>query len=150
MALDNLLPVLGKTLPSVNATLNGLSGVLLLVGFLFIKKEPKSIAAHRFAMLSACTVSALFLCCYLLRVALTGTHSFPGHGLWRSVYLGILVTHMLLAATVPFMAVRAVQHAFGKRFAEHRRLVRYLFPVWLYVSVTGVIVYYMLYHAHLQ
>jgi putative membrane protein len=137
---------LGQILPTVNASLNGLSGVLLLCGFLFIKSQPKNVAAHRFAMLSACAMSALFLCCYLVRVYLTGTHPFPGRGFFRTVYLVTLSTHMVLAMGVPFLAVRAVQLGLGKRFGEHRRLVRYLFPMWLYVSVTGVLVYFMLYH----
>ncbi len=137
---------LGRALPTVNAMLNGMSGLLLLVGFTFIKSRPKNAFAHQFAMLSACVVSALFLGCYLVRVYLTGTHRFPGTGIWRGVYLLILTTHMLLAVAVPFLAARAVHLAFGKRFAEHRALVRYLFPIWLYVSVTGVIVYFMLYH----
>jgi uncharacterized membrane protein YozB (DUF420 family) len=81
-----------------------------------------------------------------LRVYLTGTHRFPGDGLWRGIYLTILSTHMLLAMTVPFLAGRAVQLAFARRYAEHRRLVRYLFPIWMYVSVTGVAVYFLLYH----
>lgn len=141
-----LQETLGQILPTVNATLNGLSGLLLLVGFLQIKAKPKNIAAHRFAMLSACTVSALFLVCYLVRVFLTGTHRFPGDGFWKTVYLTTLTTHMLLAMTVPFLAARAVQLAFARRFIDHKKLVRYLFPIWLYVSVTGVIVYFMLYH----
>ena len=97
-------------------------------------------------MLSACVVSALFLVCYLIRVVLTGTHRFPGEGLWRAVYLVILSTHMLLAVIVPVLALRAVQLAWQSRIEAHRRIVRYAYPIWLYVSVTGVIVYAMLYH----
>ena len=141
-----LRETLGEILPTVNATLNGLSGVLLVVGYSLIKSRPKNVNGHRFAMLSACSVSALFLACYLVRVFLTGTHRFPGAGIWRAVYLTTLSTHMLLAMAVPFLAARAVQLAFTRRFSEHKSLVRYLFPIWLYVSVTGVIVYFMLYH----
>jgi uncharacterized membrane protein YozB (DUF420 family) len=135
---------LGEILPSVNAGLNSLSAICLLAGRYFIAH--KQITAHRRAMLSACVVSALFLVCYLIRVVLTGTHRFPGEGLWRAVYLVILSTHMLLAVIVPVLALRAVQLAWQSRIEAHRRIVRYAYPIWLYVSVTGVIVYAMLYH----
>jgi putative membrane protein len=135
---------LGEILPSVNAGLNSLSAICLLAGRYFIAH--KQITAHRRAMLSACVVSALFLVCYLIRVVLTGTHRFPGEGLWRAVYLVILSTHMLLAVVVPVLALRAVQLAWQSRIEAHRRIVRYAYPIWLYVSVTGVIVYAMLYH----
>ena len=135
---------LGQILPSVNAGLNSLSAICLLAGRYFIAH--KQITAHRRAMLSACVVSALFLVCYLIRVALTGTHRFPGSGVARLAYLFILVSHMLLAAVVPVLAARALFLAFRGRIEEHRRLVRYAWPIWLYVSVTGVVVYLMLYH----
>jgi uncharacterized membrane protein YozB (DUF420 family) len=135
---------LGEILPSVNAGLNSLSAICLLAGRYFIAH--KQITAHRRAMLSACVVSALFLVCYLIRVVLTGTHRFPGEGLWRAIYLVILSTHMLLAVVVPVLALRAVQLAWQSRIEAHRRIVRYAYPIWLYVSVTGVIVYAMLYH----
>ncbi len=135
---------LGQLLPSVNAGLNSLSAICLLAGRYFIAH--KQITAHRRAMLTACAVSALFLVCYLIRVALTGTHRFPGEGLWRIVYLAILSSHMLLAMVVPVVALRAVQLAWQSRIEAHRRIVRYAYPIWLYVSVTGVIVYAMLYH----
>lgn len=135
---------LGQILPSVNAGLNSLSAICLLAGRYFIAH--KQITAHRRAMLSACVVSALFLVCYLIRVALTGTHRFPGEGLWRGVYLAILSSHMLLAMVVPVFALRAVQLAWTGRIEAHRRIVRYAYPVWLYVSITGVVVYAMLYH----
>lgn len=135
---------LGQILPSVNAGLNSLSAICLLAGRYFIAH--KQITAHRRAMLSACVVSALFLVCYLIRVALTGTHRFPGDGLWRGVYLAILSSHMLLAMVVPVFALRAVQLAWTNRIEAHRRIVRYAYPIWLYVSITGVVVYAMLYH----
>lgn len=135
---------LGQVLPSVNAGLNSLSAICLLAGRYFIAH--KQITAHRRAMLSACVVSALFLVCYLIRVALTGTHRFPGDGLWRGVYLAILSSHMLLAMVVPVFALRAVQLAWTGRIEAHRRIVRYAYPIWLYVSITGVVVYAMLYH----
>jgi putative membrane protein len=135
---------LGNVLPSVNASLNSLSAVLLGAGFYFIKQRRTE--AHRRCMTSAFVVSALFLVCYLIRVALTGTHRFPGSGLAKLIYLTILFSHMVLAVVTPFLAIRAIWLATRGRFPEHRRLVRYAWPIWMYVSVTGVIVYAMLYH----
>jgi putative membrane protein len=97
-------------------------------------------------MLTAFGVSAFFLICYLIRVALSGIHRFPGEGFWRTAYLALLASHVTLAAVVPLLAIRAVQHGLRKRFDAHRAVVRFLFPIWMYVSVTGVIVYLMLYH----
>jgi putative membrane protein len=91
-------------------------------------------------------VSALFLVSYLVRVALTGTHRYPGDGLWKAVYLGVLGTHMLLAIAVPPLAIRSIWLARRGRLDEHRRLVRITLPAWLYVSATGVLVYLLLYH----
>lgn len=135
---------LGRALPAVNASLNSLSAVLLLAGFWFIKQRRR--ALHERCMTAALWVSALFLVCYLIRVALTGTHRFPGSGAAKLLYLFILSTHMALAAVTPVLALRAVFLARRQRFAEHRRLVRYAWPIWMYVSVTGVVVYLMLYH----
>jgi len=134
----------GEILPAVNATLNGTSAVLLLVGWDAIKK--KQIARHRFAMQAAFTTSAIFLVCYLTRVYLTGTHRFPGDGWLKTLYLTILFSHMVLAvATVP-LVLRTLFLARRSRFIEHRKIARVTFPVWMYVSVTGVVVYVMLYH----
>lgn len=135
---------LGQILPAVNATLNSLSAVLLASGFYFIKR--KNIAAHRVCMGSAFAVSTLFLICYLTRFALTGTHRFPGEGVAKVLYLTILFSHMALAAVTPILAIRAIQLANQKRIPEHRRIVKYAWPIWMYVSVTGVVVYAMLYH----
>ena len=135
---------LGNILPSVNAALNSLSAVLLGAGFYFVKQ--RRIEAHRRCMTSAFIVSALFLVCYLTRFALTGTHRFPGGGAAKIVYLSILFSHMVLAVITPVLAIRAIWLATHARIAEHRRLVRYAWPIWMYVSVTGVIVYAMLYH----
>jgi putative membrane protein len=135
---------LGNILPAVNATLNSTSAVLLGAGFYFIKQ--RRIDAHRRCMMTAFVVSGLFLVCYLTRFALTGTHRFPGSGLAKLVYLAILGSHMLLAAITPVLAIRAIYLARARRIAEHQRLVRYAWPIWMYVSVTGVIVYAMLYH----
>ena len=135
---------LGQTLPAVNATLNSLSAVLLASGFYFIKR--KNIAAHRACMGSAFAVSTLFLVCYLTRFALTGTHRFPGEGVAKVLYLTILFSHMALAAVTPILAIRAIQLANQKRIPEHRRIVKSAWPIWMYGSVPGVVVYAMLYH----
>jgi putative membrane protein len=135
---------LGNLLPPINAALNSTSALLLGTGYYFIKQ--RRVEAHRRCMLGAFAVSALFLVCYLTRFALTGTHRFPGEGLSRIIYLAILASHMMLAAVTPVLAIRAIWLATRRRFAEHKSLVRYAWPIWMYVSVTGVIVYAMLYH----
>lgn len=138
--------VLAEVLPSVNASLNALSGVLLLGGLAAIRSG--RIALHRRCMLGAFSLSVLFLVCYLVRVALTGTHRFPGEGLARAAYLFVLTSHMMLAAVLPLLAVRAIQFGLHGRLDEHRRVVRYAWPIWMYVSATGVLVYFLLYHVY--
>jgi len=135
---------LGEALPTVNAVLNGTSAVLLFVGYLAIKR--RRTAAHRIAMQAAFVTSTVFLVCYLTRVYLTGTHRYPGTGFAKGLYLAILGTHMILAvATVP-LVLRTLFLARRARFVEHRKLARVTFPIWMYVSITGVVVYLMLYH----
>jgi putative membrane protein len=134
----------GEVLPAVNATLNGTSAILLFVGWNAVKK--KQVALHRFTMQAAFVTSTIFLVCYLTRVYLTGTHRFPGDGWLKTTYLVILFSHMILAvATVP-LVLRTLFLARASRFKEHRKIARVTFPVWMYVSVTGVVVYVMLYH----
>jgi putative membrane protein len=135
---------LGAVLPVVNASLNSLSALLLGAGLYFIKQ--RRVAAHQRCMMGAFYVSGVFLVCYLIRFALTGTHRFPGEGAAKLLYLSILFSHMALAAITPVLAIRAIYLARKKRIDEHRRLVRYAWPIWMYVSVTGVLVYLMLYH----
>jgi uncharacterized membrane protein YozB (DUF420 family) len=131
-------------LPSINATLNATSAVLLFVGWRAIKT--KQVALHRFAMQGAFVTSTIFLVCYLTRFYLTGAHHFPGDGWLKVLYLSILFSHMVLAvATVP-LVLRTLYLARASRFVEHRKIARFTFPVWMYVSVTGVVVYVMLYH----
>jgi putative membrane protein len=134
----------GDTLAAANALLNTTSAVLLFTGWRAIRR--RAVALHRRCMLAALGVSAVFLVSYLARVYLTGTHRYPGHGALKAVYLGLLFSHMGLAMVVPPLALRAVWLALRQRIAEHRRLVRYTLPIWMYVSVTGVVVYWMLYH----
>lgn len=135
---------LGQILPTVNAGINSTCFFLLLYGYALIRR--RNIAAHRRVMMSVFYLSALFLLCYLVRFALTGTHRFAGPQPWKGIYLAILFTHMPLAALVPLMAIRAILYARRGLIEQHRRIVRYAYPIWLYVSVTGVIVYAMLYH----
>lgn len=127
-----------------NAGLNFTSGVLLVTGFIAIRGQRRD--AHKRAMLSAVAVSGLFLLSYLARVALEGSHTFPVEGPVKTAYLVILFSHMLLAMAVPVGVVFAIRRALRADFAGHRRVVKWLFPAWAYVSVTGVVVYVMLYH----
>lgn len=140
------LVALGDALAPVNATLNLTATVCLLTGFYFIRRG--NIRRHRAAMLGAVAASALFLVSYLTRAALTGTHTFAGEGLARTVYLAILFSHMVLAVVVVPLVLRLLFLAFRERFVEHRRLARWTFPIWLYVSVTGITVYLLLYHVY--
>ena len=135
---------LAEVLPPVNATLNATSAILLFVGYRAIRT--KRVALHRFSMQAAFVTSTIFLVCYLTRFYLTGAHRFPGGGWLKAAYLTILFSHMVLAvATVP-LVLRTLFLARAARFVEHRRIALVTFPVWMYVSVTGVIVYVMLYH----
>jgi uncharacterized membrane protein YozB (DUF420 family) len=129
--------------PAINASLNGASAVLLLVGRWFIAQ--KKIAAHRATMITALVTSSLFLASYLYYHAHVGSVHFPGTGIWRGVYFTILISHTLLAATVVPLVIVTLSRALKKRFPQHRAIARWTFPIWLYVSVTGVIVYVMLY-----
>ncbi len=138
------MTTLADVLPTVNATLNATSAVLLFAGWRAIRA--RRIELHRRLMISACAVSALFLVCYLTRVALTGTHRFPGDGALRTVYLVVLATHTVLAAVTAPLVLRTLWLPLRERFADHRRIARVTLPVWMYVSVTGVAVYVMLYH----
>lgn len=135
---------LGELLPSVNAALNATSAVLLFAGWRAIRGGHREL--HRALMIAACAVSTVFLASYVTRVALTGTHRFPGGGLLRAVYLAVLASHTVLAALTAPLVLRTVWLSLQERFADHRRIARVTLPVWMYVSVTGVAVYVMLYH----
>lgn len=147
--IEKLLPSWAVALPKVNAILNGTSTVLLLLGITAIKKKNQSL--HKNFMISAFLVSVLFLLSYLTyHYALgeyTGEHGrrFVGSQIASVVYMSILIPHIILAIFVPFLAIRVFQHAFASRWEEHRRLARITFPIWLFVSVTGVVIYWMLY-----
>jgi putative membrane protein len=136
-----LIPV--SQLPAVNAALNSLSAILLVGGYLFIRSS--NIKAHKACMLSAFGSSMLFLASYLVYHYQVGSVPFKGQGSIRLVYFTILLTHTILATTVVPLALVTLFRAFKERFDAHRRIARWTFPIWLYVSVTGVIVYWMLY-----
>jgi uncharacterized membrane protein YozB (DUF420 family) len=130
-------------LPTVNAALNATSAVLLVWAYLLIRR--KRIDAHRRVMLAAFATSCLFLVCYLVYHAQVGTVRFQRTGTIRAVYLSILATHTVLAAAVPFLAIVTLRRGLAARYDKHRRIARWTLPIWLYVSVTGVVVYWMLY-----
>jgi uncharacterized membrane protein YozB (DUF420 family) len=139
-------PSLLSALPAVNAVLNGTSAVLLVVGFFFIRR--RRITAHKICMLSAFLTSIVFLISYLTLRYFAGFTSFPGRGWIRPVYFTILISHTVLAATVPPLALILLYRAFRAQFSKHRRLARWVLPVWFYDSVTGVVVYLMLYQLY--
>ena len=130
-------------LPTVNAFLNAGAASLLVWGWVLIRQGRKR--AHKRAMLGAFTLSLLFLASYLVYHAQAGSVRFQGTGTIRTVYFTVLLTHTVLAAAVPPMAVVTLSRALRGRFDRHRRIARWTLPVWLYVSVTGVAVYVMLY-----
>ena len=131
------------SLPSINAALNAASAVLLIVGYYFIRQRRQQ--AHRACMLAAFSVSVLFLVSYVIYHFHAGTTHFPGQGWIRPVYFALLLSHTTLAALVPFLALLTLSRALRQQFDRHRAIARWTLPVWLYVSVTGVIVYLMLY-----
>jgi uncharacterized membrane protein YozB (DUF420 family) len=130
-------------LPAVNATLNGTAAVLLTSGYVLIRQRRRE--AHHRVMLSAFAVSIVFLISYLVYHSQVGSVHYPHEGALRITYLTILSTHTALAATVPVLAILTLRRALKGQFDRHRRLARWTFPIWLYVSVTGVVVYVMLY-----
>jgi uncharacterized membrane protein YozB (DUF420 family) len=131
-------------LPSINAALNATSAVLLVWGYTLIRR--KRVQTHRKVMISAFIASCLFLVCYLVYHAQVGSVRFAKTGAIRTVYLSILGTHTLLAAAVPVLAIITLRRGLAGRYDRHRRIARWTLPIWLYVSVTGVVVYIMLYH----
>ncbi len=131
-------------LPTLNAALNASSAVLLALGYRFIRR--RDIAAHRACMLGAFALSVLFLISYLTYHYRVGSVRFPMTGWVRGVYLAILASHTVLAALTPPLAIVTLSRALARRFDRHRRVARWTLPIWLYVSVTGVVVYWMLYH----
>jgi len=130
-------------LPALNATLNGTCAVLLTIGYVLIRR--RRIRQHRRVMIAAFVTSTLFLTSYLIYHANIGSKPFPGTGAIRIVYLTILVSHILLAMAIVPMALITLSRALRERFDRHAAIARWTLPIWLYVSITGVIVYVMLY-----
>ena len=131
-------------LPALNAFLNATAAVLLVIGYSLIRAG--QIRQHRAVMISACVVSTMFLTSYVIYHAQAGSKPFTGTGAARTIYFAILVPHVILAAAVLPMAILTLRRGLARRDAAHRRIARITLPVWLFVSVTGVIVYVMLYH----
>lgn len=132
-----------ESLPTLNAILNGIAAVFLLTGWVLIRRG--RMRAHRAAMLAALACSVAFLTSYLIYHYQVGSVRFQGTGTIRTVYLTILLTHTVLAAAVPFLAAITLTRALRRHFPRHRAIARWTLPIWLYVSVTGVVVYWMLY-----
>jgi putative membrane protein len=130
-------------LPALNATLNALSAVCLTAGYVFIKRRDR--VNHMRAMLAALGTSAVFLVSYVVYHANVGSKPFPGHGVVRVIYLTILFTHVVLAAVILPMALVTARRGLRGRFDRHVPLARWTLPLWMYVSVTGVVIYVMLY-----
>jgi len=133
-------------LPGVNATLNAISAVLLVIGYRLIRQ--RRIDAHRRVMVAAFATSTLFLICYVIYHANVGARPFEGQGAIRRVYFTVLISHIILAATVPPLAIITLIRGLRERYDRHRKIARWTLPIWLYVSVTGVIVYVMLYQMY--
>ena len=131
------------SLPAVDATLNGTAAVLLMRGYYLIRR--RRIAEHKLTMILALLVSTAFLICYLVYHSQVGSVRYTRTGPIRIVYFSILISHTLLAATVPVLAIVTLRRAWLEKFALHKKIARGTLPIWLYVSVTGVIVYLMLY-----
>lgn len=137
--------------PAINATLNGASAVLLVTAHSMIKRG--RISAHRTLMLAAVATSSLFLICYLYyhwRILHWHSFHFRGHGWISPIYFSILISHTILAATIVPLIVITLTWGLRERFDRHRAIARWTYPLWLYVSVTGVVIYFMLYHIFLS
>ena len=132
--------------PTLNAALNLTSAILLVTGYLFIRR--RRVAAHKACMLAALAVSACFLASYVYYHYHHGSTPFPGRGWVRGLYFAILVPHVLLAAAILPLALLTVYRAWREQFPRHVRLARWTLPIWLFVSVTGVVIYWMLYHLY--
>jgi uncharacterized membrane protein YozB (DUF420 family) len=130
-------------LPAVNATLNGICFVLLTIGYVLIRRG--RVAQHRAVMIAAFSTSVVFLTSYVIYHAQVGSKPFPGQGPIRILYFAILIPHVVLAAAIVPMVLMTLSRGLKRQDARHRALARWTLPIWMYVSVTGVIVYYMLY-----
>ncbi len=139
-----LIPL--REFPAINAGLNGASAIFLLIGYIFIRS--RRILQHKICMLSAFTCSTVFLGCYLYFHFHAGLIRFGGEGWIRPVYFTLLISHTILAVTIVPLAVITLSYALREKFGRHMKIARWTFPLWLYVSVTGVIIYWLLYIAY--
>jgi len=135
-----------KLLPTFNALLNATTGILIVTGYVMIKR--KKIKQHRACMVAAVVTSAVFLVSYIVYHSYHGASRFAGSGLARPVYFTILISHTTLALVIVPLVIVTLRRALGARFERHRKIARWTFPMWVYVSVTGVVVYLMLYHLY--
>ena len=133
-------------LPALNATLNGIAAILLVSGYLLIKRGYRR--QHQWCMIAALTTSALFLVSYVTYHLHAGSRPFPGQGVIRVVYFAVLIPHVLLAATILPLALVTTARGLRSQFDRHVRIARWTLPLWLYVSVTGVVIYLMLYRLY--
>ena len=133
-------------LPALNATLNGLSAVFIMTGYVLIKRGEREL--HKRCMLAALVTSSAFLVSYVIYHANTGSRPFTGTGIVRAVYFVILITHVVLAATILPLALTTTARGLRAQYTRHVAIARWTFPVWLYVSVTGVVIYLMLYQMY--
>ena len=133
-------------LPAINATLNGLAAIFLTTGYVLIRRGHREL--HKRCMLAALATSALFLVSYVIYHANAGSRPFPGQGVIRVVYFAILITHVILAAAILPLALMTAARGLTAQYDRHVRLARWTLPIWLYVSVTGVVIYLMLYRLY--
>jgi putative membrane protein len=143
---DTMIPL--SEFPAIDATLNATSALLLTLGYFFIRR--KRIQAHKVCMLSAFATSSLFLVCYIWYHAHHGVTRFPRHGAVRDLYLALLGSHTILAVVIVPLILTTLYRAWRGRFERHKKIARWTLPLWFYVSVTGVVVYWMLYHLYAQ
>ena len=129
-------------LPALNATLNGLSAIFIMTGYVLIKRGEREL--HKRCMLAALVTSSAFLVSYVIYHANTGSRPFPGTGIVRAVYFAILITHVVLAATILPLALTTTARGLRAQYTRHVAIARWTFPLWLYVSVTGVVIYFFL------
>jgi len=139
-------PDLIAELPAVNATLNGISAILLTTGYLLIRRG--HVVLHKRCMIAALVSSALFLTSYVIYHLHTGSRPFPGHGAIRVIYFAILLTHVVLAAAIVPLVLITATRGLRSQFDRHARIARWTLPLWMYVSVTGVVIYLMLYQMY--
>ena len=130
-------------IPALNATLNGTAGLFLLLGYFFIKKDKKE--AHKWSMITAFFFSALFLGFYLYYHYHVGSKKFPDLGFIKTIYLVILFPHIVLATLMVPLILKTFYHAYKQEWEKHKKVARITFPIWIYVSITGVLIYFMLY-----